>query len=201
MFTEKETPKERADAAGLALQIAELQEIPIPQLNERYLQAFGVNPPVVHRQYLVRRIAWKLQASTLGGLSERAMLRASEIAKDVRFDDSDTLSIETRASSSRKRSRRHRDKRQPEPGSELTRVYKDRRIVVKVNANGFEYEGKQYPSLSAVARAATGTPWNGLIFFGLAKRGDTLKRTQPNQRSVKVPKPRKATGKVARRAA
>jgi hypothetical protein len=201
MFTAKETPKGQPDGAGLTLQIEELREMPIAQLNERYVQAFGFKPLVVHRQFLVRRIAWKLQATTLGGLSERAMLRASEIAKDVRFDEADTLAIGTGANSSRKQSRRHRDKRQPEPGSELTRIYKDRRIVVKVNANSFEYEGKQYPSLSAVARAATGTPWNGLVFFGLAKRGDTLKRTQTKQRTVRVPKPRKATGKVARRAA
>lgn len=82
----------------------------------------------------------------------------------------------------------------PEPGSELTRIYKDRRIVVKVKAAGFEYQGKQYRSLSAVARAATGTQWNGLVFFGLAKRGATSKRSK---RATRL----KAAGKAARGAA
>src|ERR1700733_2636522 len=136
MCRAKETQPGRDMHAALALQIDELRKLPIPRLNERYVEVFGLKPPVAFRQYLTRRIAWKLQAIALGGLSEAATLRASEIAKDVHFDDSASLVIETRARSSRKRNRRHRDKRQPEAGSELTRIYKDRRIVVKVNASG-----------------------------------------------------------------
>jgi hypothetical protein len=124
----------------------------------------------------LRRIGWKLQAIALGSLTEAAMNRACAIASDVRFADPDSLRPESKSRSKRKQNRRQRDKRQPEPGSELTRIYKDRRIVVKVNASGFEFGGRQYASLSAVARAATGTQWNGLVFFGLAKRGNTLKR-------------------------
>jgi AraC-like DNA-binding protein len=190
MFTAQETPEGRAD--GLAHEIAELREMSIPQLNEHYDQVFGVKPLVAYRQYLVRRIAWKLQAISWGGLSETAMLRASEIARDIRFDDSASVIVETRASSSRKRNRLRPDKRQPEAGSELTRIYKDRRIVVKVHSSGYEYDGKQYSSLSAVARAAAGTPWNGLVFFGLAKRGATKK--EPTKKARK-------SGKVARHAA
>ncbi len=150
--------------------------MPVAQLNEQYVQLFGSKPLVFYRQYLVRRIAWKLQAIALGGLSEAALGRARTIASDVQFDDPDNLESEHKSHSKRKRKRRERDKRQPEPGSELTRIYKDRRIVVKVNASGFEYDGRQYSSLSAVARVATGTQWNGLVFFGVAKRGSTLKR-------------------------
>jgi hypothetical protein len=167
-----ETPNNGA----LAAQIEELREIPVAQLNGRYLQLFGSKSMVVYRQYLARRIAWKLQAMAFGGLSETALNRARTIASDVRFADPDGLSLQPKSRSKRKQNRRQRDKRQPEPGSELTRIYKDRRIVVKVNASGFEFDGRQYSSLSAVARAATGTQWNGLVFFGLAKRGSTLKR-------------------------
>jgi hypothetical protein len=167
-----ETPNNGA----LAAQIEGLRAMPIAQLNERYLQLFGSKPLVVYRQHLVRRIAWKLQAIAFGALSDAAMNRARAIASDVRFDDPQNLNPDPKPRSKRKQNRRQRDKRQPEPGSELTRIYRDRRIVVKVNASGFEYSGRQYSSLSAVARAATGTQWNGLVFFGVAKRGGTLKR-------------------------
>jgi hypothetical protein len=53
----------------------------------------------------------------------------------------------------------------------LRRIYRDRTVVVKILSDGFEYEGRRYGSLSAVARAVTGTRWNGLLFFGLTQRG------------------------------
>jgi hypothetical protein len=59
----------------------------------------------------------------------------------------------------------------PAAGTLLRRVYRDRTVVVKILTDGFEYEGRRYASLSAVARAATGTRWNGLLFFGLTQRG------------------------------
>ena len=63
-----------------------------------------------------------------------------------------------------------RDGRLPRPGTLLTRQFKDRRIVVKVLENGFEYQSQRYRSLSAIAREVTGTRWNGLVFFGVAER-------------------------------
>ena len=59
----------------------------------------------------------------------------------------------------------------PLPGSILTRPYKGRDIEVKVRANGFEFEGEIYRSLSAVAKAATGKHWNGYHFFKLRQNG------------------------------
>ena len=56
------------------------------------------------------------------------------------------------------------------PGSTLTRVYQGRTLTVKVLGDGFEFENEHYSSLSAVARAATGTRWNGLLFFGVVER-------------------------------
>jgi Protein of unknown function (DUF2924) len=60
----------------------------------------------------------------------------------------------------------------PVAGTLLTRRLGDRQIVVKVLAEGFEYESRRYRSLSAIARQVTGTRWNGLLFFGLAERRD-----------------------------
>lgn len=65
----------------------------------------------------------------------------------------------------------------PGVGEEIAREYKGRNIVVKVRESGFEYEGKIYKSLNAVAREVTGTKWNGLLFFGLASgEGSNEKR-------------------------
>jgi hypothetical protein len=58
----------------------------------------------------------------------------------------------------------------------LQRVYRERTVVVKILSEGFEYDGRRYASLSAVARAATGTRWNGLLFFGLTARGKQRRR-------------------------
>jgi len=63
-----------------------------------------------------------------------------------------------------------RDWRLPAPGTLITRRLRDRHIVVKVLEKGFEFESRQYRSLSAIAREVTGTRWNGLLFFGLAER-------------------------------
>jgi hypothetical protein len=153
MFTAQETPQRPPDVSGLALQIDELWAMSLPQLAECYLGAFGVHSIIGSRHYLVRRIAWKWQSGALGGLSDSARAQAAEIAREIRFGDKETLTSETRAISSRKRNPRLGDKRQPEAGSELTRIYKDRRIVAKVNSEGYEYDRKQYSSLNAVARS------------------------------------------------
>jgi hypothetical protein len=59
------------------------------------------------------------------------------------------------------------DRRIPPPGTVLTRAYKDGLIQVTVLAEGFECEGRRYPSLSAIATEKTGTRWNGIVFFEL----------------------------------
>ncbi len=63
-----------------------------------------------------------------------------------------------------------RDLRLPSPGSFLRREYRGRDILVRVLDRGFEYDGRRYRSLSAIAKAVTGAHWNGLLFFGLARQ-------------------------------
>src|SRR5262249_55021275 len=66
------------------------------------------------------------------------------------------------------------DRRLPPPGTVLTRKYKGALLQVRVLPSGFEYEGLAYKSLSAVARAITGSHCNGFLFFqgALASKGD-----------------------------
>ena len=65
--------------------------------------------------------------------------------------------------------RTHGDR--PLAGTRLVREYQGIAHTVTARADGFEYQGRPYKSLSAIARHITGTRWNGLLFFGLRSRG------------------------------
>ena len=144
------------------------------QLRERYGERFSDEFGTTHRQYLIGRIAWRLQAAAYGGLSEEALRRALEVADEGELrggsparDPGKAGAIEITNAS------REHDPRLPPAGTELTRSYRNRTVSVTVSSAGFTYQGRAYGSLSAVAFAATGTRWNGLLFFGIAKRGDS----------------------------
>lgn len=155
----------------VAREIAELPGLTVTQLKERYAVAFGEATKANHRGWLVKRIAWRLQERAEGGLSERARRRAAELADDadlrlspprlklVSVTETATKVIEARS-----------DGRLPPPGSVLTRRYKGEDVQVKVLARGFEYDGEVYPSLSAVAKAVTGSHCNGFLFFKLTAK-------------------------------
>jgi hypothetical protein len=156
---------------AVSAQIEKLQGMPTTQLRERYRELFGEETRTSHKQHLVRRIAWRLQALAEGDLSERARRRALAIAEDADLKTRIPSGWMPNAGSARGVPRRRQDARLPAAGTLLRRTCGDRTVVVKVLTEGFEYEGRRYGSLSAVARAATGTRWNGLLFFGLTKRG------------------------------
>jgi DUF2924 family protein len=145
--------------------IEELRRTPIQKLFEIYGAVVGGVPVCTkNRDYLVRRVAWALQAKAQGGLSERAQQRLSGIPIEA--------SLRSRSSPANGAERSHSDKRSHLllPGMELRRRLGNREIVVKVLAKGFEYDRRRYTSLSAIAREATGTRWNGRLFFGLTER-------------------------------
>jgi hypothetical protein len=171
-------------------QIEQLRRMQPEELRERYREAFGEESATTNQQHLRRRIAWRLQALSEGDLSERALDRARQIAQDDELVDQVPLLSGRLHRAAGKRRRQQRDRRLPTPGTELSRVYRDQTIVVRVLAEGFEYEGRRYRSLSAVAREATGTRWNGLVFFGLVKRAASAQRkrgkTAPNGRAIRA---------------
>src|ERR1700693_2651926 len=108
-----------------------------------------------------------------GGLSERARRRALEIDNDadLRIRAPKTkigadVALDPKLSVSRKVASAL-DPRLPPPGTYLEREYKGRRVIVRVLVNGFEFDGQVYRSLSAIAQEATGTKWNGFLFFNL----------------------------------
>jgi hypothetical protein len=141
----------------------------------RYRELFGEESKSSNKQFLFRRIAFRLQANAEGDLSERARRRIGDIAddRDLRVRAPKEFVAQPACDSPLiGRARPPKDYRLPGPGTLLTRRLGDRQIVVKVLNDGFEYESRRYRSLSAIAREVTGTRWNGLLFFGLAERRD-----------------------------
>lgn len=154
----------------LATEIARLEKMSVNQLAKRFESLFGEQCRSRHKGYLIRRVAWRLQANEEGGLTERARQRAEELANDA----------EIRVTAPRERKPKNdatppavmemnpeRDPRLPPPGNWIEREYKGQAIRVLVVADGFEYEGTRYRSLSAVAKAVTGSHMNGFLFFHL----------------------------------
>jgi hypothetical protein len=152
------------------VEIEQLGRMRTEQLRQRYRQVFGEETVTNHKQHLVRRIAWRLQMLAQGDLSERARRRALEIAKDADLRTQVPAQWMCQVGSSKPVRGSRQDRRLPAVGTLLMRHYRGRTLTATVLAEGFEYEGCHYRSLSAVARQATGTRWNGLLFFGLAPR-------------------------------
>ena len=149
-------------------EIEQLRREKTATLKSRYRELFGEESRSSNHAHLFRHIAWRLQALSEGDLSQRARERAAGLAVDV----------DLRLRAPRKFWRAlaaespapMRDPRLPAIGTTLERRYQGRTIAVKILADGFEYGGKTYDSLSSIASSATGTRWNGFTFFGLHKK-------------------------------
>jgi Protein of unknown function (DUF2924) len=157
--------------------IEQLRTLNVIALRKKYQQVFGDASKSSNKQYLFRRIAWRMQANAEGGLSERACHRAVQIADEADLRTRApkgflSAQVSASATSTVDHAQCQRDVRLPASGSLLTRRLHDRQIVVKVLADGFEFESRHYRSLSAIAREVTGTRWNGMLFFGLTERRD-----------------------------
>ena len=150
--------------ATVADEIEQLRTLKAVALKIKYQQVFGEPSRSLNRQFLFRRIAWRMQALAEGDLSERARRRASELA-----DDADWKIRPSRTFRGFSIEEPRRDHRLPEPGSILTREYKGRNIVVRVLDEGFVWEQRRYASLSKLAFAVTSTRWNGFTFFRIAE--------------------------------
>ena len=133
-------------------QLATLKTMPMDQLRERWRDLYGGEPPGYKRQFLIKRLAYRIQELFYGGLPDAAKTRLRQAARmDRRVSDKPS------------------GKGDILPGTRFVRMWKDRRYEVLAHENGFEYEGRMFRSLSAVAHEITGTRWNGKIFFGLKK--------------------------------
>src|SRR5438270_7743368 len=155
-------------ATSIEQTIAALGRMTAAQLRDKYLEVFGEPSRSGNHDFLFKRLAWRLQADAEGGLSERAKRRAEELARDadlrttlprpkaVAGGQTVALAITCSAVGSGGGAPAHA--RLPVAGTVLTRLYRGRRVEVRVLPDGsFEHEGQAYRSLSAVAKAVTGT--------------------------------------------
>jgi hypothetical protein len=157
--------------SGVLKQIAQLRHMTVGQLQAKHCEVFGERSRSHHKDYLYRRIAWRLQALAEGDLSDRARRRALEIANDadlrVRAPKS-RLEADAKERTTITAINFLRDRRLPKPGTLLSREFKGEMHVVRVLDEGFEYEGRRSTSLSKIATEIAGSRWNGFTFFGLA---------------------------------
>jgi Protein of unknown function (DUF2924) len=136
--------------------VAALKSLPIPQLKQQWRDLFETEPPPYNRRFLEHRLAYRIQELAYGGLKPEALKRLRELGEQL--DGGNPAN----------RRRHHQDR--PLAGTRLIREWQGAEHCATVRDNGYEYQGRPYKSLSAVARAITGTRWNGWLFFGLKNR-------------------------------
>ena len=133
-------------------QLAALKSATAPDLKAKWRELFESEPPPYNRRFLESRLAYRIQELTYGGLSQEALERLDAIADELE------------GKPTKRRTALHD---RPIAGTRLLREWQGVEHSVTVSHNDFEYQGRPYKSLSAIARHITGTNWNGLVFFGL----------------------------------
>ena len=144
------------DTASIPARLLALKTMTTPELKARWRELFDSEPPPFNRRYLESRLAYRIQELTLGGLKPETIRRLERLGEELDGGD-------------RAKSRMRVDTKLI-AGTRLIREWQGVEHVVTVTRDGFEWQGRPYKSLSAVARAITGTRWNGWIFFGLKNR-------------------------------
>jgi hypothetical protein len=157
---------------SIVSEINRLRQMTVGELRIEWERLYGEPTRSRNRDYLWRRLAWRIQELAYGGLSDASKTRILELtpATFARSQVPRGFAPMAAGGTASPGSSRRRDRRLPSPGSTLVRRYKGVDIRVLVLDDGFEYEGRRYDSLSEIARAVTGSAWNGFLFFGLTKR-------------------------------
>jgi len=136
--------------------LAALKTATTPDLKAQWRDLFDSEPPPFNRRYLESRLAYRIQELAYGGLKPETVRRLERLGEEL--DGGDRKKSRVRANT------------MPIAGTRLIREWQGVEHVVTVTTNGFEWQGRPYKSLSAIARAITGTRWNGWVFFGLKNR-------------------------------
>jgi hypothetical protein len=143
---------------NVAKEVAQLERMSPKELRVRYAEVCGEATNTHNKAWLVRRIAWRLQANVKGGLAEQARARATELANDADLRVTEPKARPALATPQTPTSALL-------PGTVLTRAYKGRNLRVMVLDDGFEFEGEVFQSLSGVAKHVTGSHCSGNLFF------------------------------------
>lgn len=159
-------------------QLAALEGMNVPALAEKYRELYGEPTRSRNKAYLRKRLAWRIQELAEGGLSEGALARIAQLGDQLpeRWRMRQAKAEGAQAAPSEPPRApvplEPRDPRVPPVGTVLRRAFGDEIHEVTVRAEGFEYAGERYKTLSAIATKIAGTRWNGFLFFGLKKRGE-----------------------------
>ena len=143
----------------MAARIEALRTLPVEALQAKYREAFdGKEAPCVNPDFLWRRIAYRMQEKELGGLSPDAEAKLDALSSSLNPPSKSQLPREGAPA---------RGRRIPAIGNVIQRDYKGKSVEVKVIDCGFEFQGRPFKSLSAIAKEVTGSHWNGYAFFNL----------------------------------
>jgi hypothetical protein len=143
--------------ASVFAQLTALRRMSVVELKQRWETLFGTPAPNNSRSYLEVRLGNRIQELMLGGLSRDTRRVLDLLVKELEGKNT-RKAIMT-------------DPRKPVPGTRLLREWDGAEHSVTVLRDGFDWQGRKFKSLSAVARAITGTQWNGYRFFGLREAG------------------------------
>jgi hypothetical protein len=141
-----------ADASVVA-ELAALKRMSVAELKAKWESLFGTPAPNNSRSYLELRLGYRIQELTLGGLSRETRRTLDLLADEIEGKIGRKAIIA--------------DSRNPVVGTRLVREWDGVEHTVTVMKDGFDWQGRKFKSLSAVARAIAGTQWNGYRFFGL----------------------------------
>ena len=134
--------------------VAALREMATPELKQHWRELFGSEPPAYNRRFLESRLGYRIQELAYGGLKPETVQRLEALGEQL-----DGGKIDVR--------RKRADQDRPIAGTRLIREWQGVEHTVTVTQDGYDWQGRPYKSLSAVARAITGTRWNGWTFFGI----------------------------------
>ena len=153
-------------------QIAALHRMSVAELRDQWLRLYGEPTRSANRDFLFKRLAWRVQELAHGGLGDRAKQRLAELApNDFVRATSPNVAAPVADPAPLAERPRPRDPRLPSPGTVISKQYRGTELRVVVRDDGFEFEETMYPSLTALTKQITGcASINGRLFFGLSTR-------------------------------
>ena len=151
---------------SLIREMMAVRKLSMEELRARYLKVFGEESKSRNKDYLFKRIAYRLQELKHGGLTEAARARAEVLAEQAPV----RRRMPPGAAAELVRATRPRDPRLPPAGTVLHRTFNGIEHEVTVLDDSFEYQGERFTSLSVLAGKIAGTRWNGYGFFHLLKK-------------------------------
>ncbi len=176
-------PQGTIDDVALEAEIGRLPHLSLLELRHRWKTLFGhPAPKSLRRTFLARAVAYQMQVEAHGGLSVATKRQLREIASAVRNGDTNALLGTSRI----------------KPGTQMIRQWQNTTYTVTALAEGFEWDGRTYKSLSAIANAITGTNWNGFAFFGIKRAPSGNKNAAGPRRTNSRANPDVSAGPVSK---